>query len=706
MQISLKWIQELVNLQTVNLDDLINKLTLSGFEVENVLKVEIEDTKLTALDVSATANRSDSLSIQGLSLEIASLLNQGPKISIYSTKTYSWSKDFENFYPTKRKKTECLGFIGLIVENLSDFTSPKWLKQKLITSGISPQNNLIDFQNYIALETGYPLEFYDFQRISSNLKKTNFHFHLTNLNNFFDFAASNNLNYKLDNSILTITADELPISIAGVIQSKYTNYSNNTQALLVEGSIFNAAKIRQKSRLLGLRTDRSSRYEKSLKTTNLFKSVYRFISLLRINNKELICKLHTFEQPVPDLIQTIELNYDKIKQVLGPIQKTDENLYHYISPQLITDLLKRLQFEVIYNNKDYSWQVTIPYLRSNDITQEIDLIEEIGRIYGFNNFLTRLPEIKQIGSEDVNYQTRKKLTSCFINLGLNELIQYSLVNKKTYLENEIELVNPLARDYSYLRSSLLPNLVESIDENFKKSNLILEGFEYGHIFSRQSSSVIEEKEYVAGVFGGVKTKSNWSEKGRFLNWFEAKGKIDQLFKKLNINTYWEPYQPIKEKKIFHTYRTAQIFTRNQTKLGIFGQVSPLLAKKLNISIATYLFEFNFEVIQKQIQQNKLSYYQEYSFYPKIIKDLSFIIKDDIPFQQIEKIIRLNGSEFLKEIYLLDEYRGKSIPENHTSLCLQLVFQSNHETLKNTKVERITNHLTNLLNKKFNARIRS
>jgi len=706
MQISLKWIQELVNLQTVNLNNLINKLTLGGFEVEDVVEIEIEDAKLTALDLSTTANRSDSLSIQGLSLEIASLLNQGPRISVYSRETYSWSKDLETFYSMKLTERECLGFIGLIVENLSDFTSPKWLKQKLIISGIHPQNNLSDFQKYIALETGYPIEFYDFQRISSNLKKTSFHFHLTNAKNSFEFLANNNLNYKLDNSILMITADELPISIAGIISSKDTNYSNNTNSLLVEGSIFNAAKMRQESRLLGLRTDRSSRYEKSLKTTHLFKSLYRLISLLRINNPKLVCKLHTFEQALPDPIQIIELNYDKIKQVLGPIKKTETNSYNHISPERITDLLKRLQFELTYDNTNYSWKVKIPSLRSNDITQEIDLIEEIGRIYGFNNFLTRLPEIKKIGSEDFNYQTRKKLTSCFINLGLNELIQYSLVNKKTYLKNEIELVNPLARDYSSLRSSLLPNLLESISENLKKSNLILEGFEYGHVFSRDSLSDIEEKEYVAGVFGGVKTKSNWSEKSRLLNWFEAKGKIDLLFKKLNIITYWEPYQPIKEKEIFHSYRTAQIFTRNRIKLGIFGQVSPLLAKKLNISIATYLFEFNFEVIQKQIQINKLSLYQEYSLYPKIIKDLSFIIKDNISFHQIEKVIRLNGSEFLKEIYLLDEYRGTSIPKEHTSLCLQLVFQSNQETLKNTKVERITNHLINVLNQKFNAIIRN
>lgn len=701
MQISLKWIQELVNLQRVNLDDLINRLTLGGFEVEDVLEIEIAGTKVTTLDLSATANRSDSLSIQGLSLEIASLLDQ----TIYSSKSYSWQKELENLYSTKLTETDCLGFITLIVENLSDFTSPKWLKQKLIASGITPQNNLIDFQNYIALETGYPLELYDFEKIISKLETTNFHCHLTNLKNSFDFLASNDVNYKLDNSILTITADELPISIAGIISSKNSNYSKNSHSLLIEGSIFNATKIRQESRLLGLRTDRSSRYEKSLKNINLLKSIYRLISLLRINNPGLVSKLHTLEQPLPDPIQIIKLNYSKVKQVLGPIQKTAENSYNYLSPQIITDLLKRLQFNVDYNNADSSWQVTIPFLRNNDITEEIDLIEEIGRIYGFNNFLTRLPEIKKIGSEDSNYQTRKKLRSCFISLGLNELIEYSLVHKKTYLENEIELVNPLSKDYSYLRSSLLPNLIESIAENLKKSNQILEGFEYGHVFSTSSSSIIEETEYVAGVFGGMKTKSNWSEKSRPLNWFEAKGKIDLLFKKLNISTYWEPYQPVEEKEILHPYCSAQIFTQNRTKLGIFGQVSPLLAKKLNFSIAIYLFEFNFEVIQKQIQINKLSLYQEYSLYPKIIKDLSFIIKDDIPFNQIEKIVYLNGSEFLKEIYVLDEYRGPSIPEKHTSLCLQLIFQSNSTTLKNKKVERIINHLTNVLNKKFNAIIR-
>lgn len=709
MQISLKWVNELVNLEPVNLENLINKLTLGGFEVEEVFEIEIDNKKTVALDISATANRSDSLSIQGLSLEIAALLNHAPKVLNYSTQNCPWCQQLETVSSTDLTQKDCSGFIALTIENLNDFTSPKWLKQKLIASGITTENNLLDFQNYILLETGYPFEFYDLDKIYSKLNSYQFRLNLTSSENLTAFSASNELNYQLKNSILIVKANDLPISIAGIISSKDTSYSSNTKSLLVEGSIFNAAKIRQQSRLLGLRTDRSSRYEKSLKNTNLLESLYRLICLLRIANPKLVCRLHTLSQSTTDPSLTISLNYENIKKVLGPIKKTESNNdkdeYTYISPKKITDSLERLQFQVNYEKESHRWDITIPPLRSDDIVQEIDLIEEIGRIYGFNNFLTRLPTIKTIGLEDFYYQTRKKLTSCLINLGLNELIQYSLVNEETHLKNDIELVNPLGKDYSNLRSSLLPNLLKAVEENLKNGNSILEGFEYGHVFSNSDSSILQEKEYLGGIFGGIKIKSNWSDSSKLLNWFEAKGKIEQLFKKLNIITYWKSYKPIKKKYILHPYCTAEISLMDGTRLGIFGQVSPILAKNLNIPTDLYLFELDFELIQNQLRQNKLAVSQEYPLYPKIIKDLSFIIKNDISFSKLKKILYLNGSQFLREINLLDEYRGKSIPDEHTSLCLQLIFQSDKETLQNKKVEAIIDSLKDVLTNKFNATIR-
>jgi phenylalanyl-tRNA synthetase beta chain len=395
-----------------------------------------------------------------------------------------------------------------------------------------------------------------------------------------------------------------------------------------------------------------------------------------------------------------------VKQVLGPIQKITTINDNYISPELITEALKRLQFQVTYDSSKRNWEITIPAFRNDDIVRDIDVIEEIGRLYGFNNFLTRLPAIKNLGKEDSDYRTRKKLTSCLINLGLTELIQYSLVNQESYFKNEVELINPLVKDYSNLRSSLLPNLLKAVEENFKKGNSVLEGFEYGHIFSIDSASSIREREVVAGVFGGFPTKSNWSATNSQLSWFEAKGRMEQLFKKLTIATYWESYQPIREKNIFHFYCTAEIFLSDGTKLGIFGQVSPILAKKLNISTNIYLFELEFEPMKAQLQQNKLAVYQDYSSYPKIIKDLSFIVKDTISFSKIKEVLYLNGSQFLKEINLLDEYRGQSIPSQHTSLCLQLIFQSDLETLQTENVETILTNLTSILTNEFHATIRA
>ena len=707
MQISLKWINELVNLETENIDDLINKLTLGGFEVEDILEIDLVNEKTTALEISATANRSDSLSIQGLSLEIAALLNQIPKKSLYSTKICPWSQHFENFHSNNSIQNECLGFIAITIENLNTFVTPKWLQKKLITSGFEINNNLSDFQNYMLIETGYPIEFYDLDQIYAKLNQSQFNLILNSATTVNKFSASNGNDYLLGESTLLLQANNLPISIAGIIGSNDSACSLKSKTLLMEASIFNAAKIRQQSRKLGLRTDRSSRYEKSLKNITLLESVYRFISLLRIANPNLRCKLHTIALPKKDPIKKIKLDYKKVKQVLGPIQKTNNKSYEFVSPQIITEALKRLRFEVEYDNKNQQWDIVVPPLRTNDVVREIDIIEEIGRIYGFNNFFTRLPAIKQIGTEDVTYKLRKKITSCLNNIGLNELIQYSLINEKNYVKNEIKLINPLVKDYSNLRSSLLPNLITALEENVKKGNIILEGFEYGHVFSASllDSDQIIETEMVAGILGGTQTKSNWSDSFNQLSWFEVKGKMETFFKKLNVITYWESSKSLREKNIFHLYRTADIYLFNGTKIGRFGQISPILANKLNITRNIYLFEFNFDILKVQIQQNKLIVYNEYSLYPKIIKDLSFIIDDTISFSDIKDLLYLNGSHFLKQINLLDEYRGKSIPKQSTSLCLQLVFQSDFETLQTETVETIIANLIDVLTKKFNINIR-
>ena len=203
MQISLKWINELVNIETVNLDYLIEKLTLGGFEVEDILELEVNNQKTITLEISATPNRSDSLSIQGISREIAALLNKPYKISKGLFQNLDWKEKISNLslLSTFLKKDDCSDFIAVTLENLTNTTAPEWLKQKLIGSGITIENNLVDYQNYILLETGYPFEFYDLDKLYSGLNDSTFSLAMQSGNNNEDFEASNDLNYQIESSI-------------------------------------------------------------------------------------------------------------------------------------------------------------------------------------------------------------------------------------------------------------------------------------------------------------------------------------------------------------------------------------------------------------------------------------------------------------------------------------------------------------------------
>ena len=707
MQVPLEWIKELVDIERIELDELIERLTLGGFEVEEILEVEINNKKQTVLDISATANRSDSLSIQGISSEIASLIDKPLNQLTYTQKLSDWEQMILNQKEMMVSDLGCSTFLALEVQNIHDQTVPTWIQEKLLSCGITPTNTLVDFQTYILLETGYPFAFYDFKKIQTKVGNLPWKFSIENATTNQEFLAANDVNYTLNDSNVIIQATNFPISIAGIIENKDYICSDETNSLLIEGSIFNAAKIRQQSRNLGLRTDRSARYEKSLKQTYLIESFYRLISLLRVNNPNLTCKVYTFLQEPEQFTKVLKLKHSTIKEILGPIHIENMTSSTFISPTQVSEYLTRLNFEFSYDDSTLVWDVQIPPLRSDDITREIDLIEEVGRLHGFNNFLTTLPKITRIGTEDLSYQTRKKITSCLLNLGFNELIHYSLIgeNQFTNEPNKITLINPLLADYKNLRTTLLPTLIETVTENLKQSNQIIEGFEYGHVFSGTIPDNIKEVEHIAGIFGGITEKLSWSEPKQRLTWFEAKGKIEQLFKQLNINVYWKLASQDFSNDIFHPYRTAELYLENGTNIGKFGQIHPAYANTQGLVSEMYLFEFSLKTIQNQMQQNKLPVFEEYPTYPKIIKDLSFIIDKNISFTDLQKILYFNGTRFLVEVNLLDEYQGSSMPEDCASLCVQLIFQSKDKTLENKEIEMIISNLQSVLMKNFHAIIR-
>jgi len=382
MQISLDWVSELVNIEDVSLDNLIEKLTLGGFEVEETLELEINERKAIALDISAAANRADSLSIKGISKEIGAVLDKPYKNSRYLTNSFDCHELIKNSLQYCDELNNYSTFIAITVENITDFTILKWINEKLVCSGLQPMNNFLDFQNYILLETGYLFEFYDLNKIRFKLDYSNFDLILTKASES-SFLANNQSEYKLNKDILLLKADNLDLSIAGVIYHNEVSYTNQTKALLIEGSIFNSKKIRQQSRVLGLRTDRSARYEKGLNNSYLMEAIYRLISLLKISNPNLICKIHTASQNRKKGLTNIILKYENITEILGPIlgNSNDIDTVKYLLPNQISHYLKRLKFKFLFDEARSIWNVQIPDSRIEDITREIDLIEEIGRLH-------------------------------------------------------------------------------------------------------------------------------------------------------------------------------------------------------------------------------------------------------------------------------------------------------------------------------------
>ena len=705
MYISLDWINELVNIKSIKLNKLVDKLTLGGFEVEEIVELNINRQNKVMLDISATANRADSLSIKGIAKEISALVDKPIKQVKYIDENSKYIENFQENLLSSEEKIACSTFVALTIENLTDLTVPKWITEKLHCSGIEPANNLLDFQTYILLETGYPLEFYDLEKIQNLVKTKNFNLTLKSATKDSCFNANNDFEYKLNSDILLLEADNYPLSIAGIISNKDISYTTETKSLLVEGSVFNSKKIRQQSRFLGLRTDRSARYEKGLNNSSFNNSLVRLIQLLTVSNPQLSCKIHTTFNVEQEQLSNILLNYQNIIEILGPIHEPKTNEPINLSPIQITEYLDRLDFDYKFDKEKLIWSVQIPIVRMDDIEREIDLIEEIGRLHGFNNFVTSLPSIYKIGNEDLSYQIRKRLTGCFLNEGFNELVQYSLVNNEQKSEN-IKLVNPLMSDCSTLRTSLMPNLIKLISENLKQGNHSLEGFEFGHVFSGDINSSYVEKEVISGIFGGLTIKRNWTDSGKNLSWFEAKGKMEKVFKKLNINIFWKNSTLVEDGNFLHPYRTAELYLMNNVKLGVFGQIHPVFAKDNNISSELFLFEMDLENFKEEFQNQMLSLYRPYSLYPKITKDLSFIVNRNISFSQIKKTIIRHGTNFLNNVTLLDEYRGNSIPKNQTSLCLQLTFQSDTKTLLTKEIDDILQNLETVLTKEYAITLRA
>ncbi len=665
--------------------------------------LDLEDV---ILDLTATANRADALSMVGVAREVAALtgaslrLPEAPELSIPSGSGRLTLKISE--------PSACPAYIGTVIEGVKIAPSPDWLQRRLEAAGVRPINNVVDVTNYVLLEWGQPLHAFDRDRLFAVTGGDSLTLGVRFAKNGESLKTLDGQTRTLQSQTLLITAQDKPVALAGVMGGEETEVHDGTQNLILEAALFEPATIRRSARSMSLRTEASTRYERSVNQAELGVACRRAIALLQ----ELASGTPT-AQEIADTrshpstwARSIELRLDRINQILGSVdlgEDTGEILASDVE-RILTALgckLKRQESE-----GSVQWTVTVPPYRYRDLEREIDLIEEVARLYGYDNFCEELPDKTEPGYLSLEQLLMRQLREAFRAAGLTELVQYSLVKPKDKHENQIRLANPLLIEYSALRTDLLSGLIDAFQYNLEQGNGSLNGFEIGRIFWREEEG-LEETDAVAGILGGDPTQGRWVRAGREspITWYEAKGMLESVFQRLGLNDV--EYQPNRQDERFHPGRTASLWLQGD-RLGNFGQLHPLLRQERGLPDAVYAFELDLDVMLDALDQDeKLTpRFQAYSTYPAADRDIAFFAPVKVSVAEIERATQKAAGTLLESVQLFDEYQGESVPEGKRSLAFRLVYRASDRTLVDEEVESVHQKVREALVEKFGVSLRS
>nr|WAM62552.1 phenylalanyl tRNA synthetase beta subunit [Costaria costata] len=764
MYISLKWLQELIGLQNLTLIDLVNRLTLAGFEIESIEKKKIFKSNDLILDISFTANRADVSNMRGLITEIIALFNSNlllqtpanikPLILLNSYKKtlnsiqsfysksinyrallksqnlecfkhyrvlrweyslwerYLQKKSFSNVIKNLTSENllhsgECVTLFNIKSQKLRIKESPYWIKKRLLLMGFKPVNNVIDTINYLLIETGQVFFAYDLETLQELTGTSDIVFLPNYVKEKSLFPIEESKTIELTRNVLVLNIKNKIFSIAGLLQNYQTLVNTDTSYVILQYGLYDSKEIKKSSKILGIRTDYSIKLEKQTDLNLIEQAHLRLMHIFwtqdikfeqTSSNKNLFFSLKKssslLSRYVKQSEKSIKIVYENLKRLTGPSNTNTE----LSNSQIITNL-KLLNFKVRFETGENCY-LFIPLTRRLDIEREVDVIEEVVRTIGFNKFEPLTLQNEQIGYLTKIEKLKRRLRNYFINLGFNESIHSILMKKNS--EDEIKLKNPLFNESSALRLSLLDGLIEKIQFNQKNIGQSFETFELGRVYKLLLDGDKKEVEVISGVFGGKNFRSNWGSENSTINWFEAKGLLENLFEKLNIpaSIYWNPVNNYATK--FHPNLTTELFIGNQ-KLGVFGQIHPTLALKNNINKKIYLFEMDIEVLNHFSQSKTLINYLPYSSYPISNVDLSFIVKKSIFSQEIEQIISTFGQPLLKTVNLFDYYSKEPIKKGYCSLSFKLQFQSKNRTLSSDEVEELINPIIFYLEKYYDIK---
>jgi phenylalanyl-tRNA synthetase beta chain len=651
------------------------------------------------LDVTATANRADALSMVGIAREVAALT--GAKLTLPEPGEVSIS---QGAFPLALKISDtqaCPAYIGTVIDQVKIAPSPEWLQQRLRAAGVRPINNVVDITNYVLLEWGQPLHAFDRDRLQSVAGSDSLTIGVRFANPGETLKTLDGQTRTLSTQNLLITANNKPVALAGVMGGEETEVHDGTQNLLLEAALFDSVAIRRSSRSVGLRSEASGRYERGVNRAELEVATRRALSLIsELAFGTIATQEIADSRPDPSTwTHSIELRLDRVNQVLGPIDLGDQT--GEIQGEDVERILTALGCQVTPID-DRTWTVSVPPYRYRDLEREIDLIEEIARLYGYDKFYDTLPEKSEAGYLPLEQELIRKLRASLRAEGLTELIHYSLV--KPGEDRQIVLANPLFVEYSALRTDLISGLIDAFQYNLEQGNGSLNGFDIGRIFWHEEG--LQEGEAIAGIMGGDTSNSKWtrSDRDQPMTWFEAKGILESVFQQLGLQV---EYQSDRRDSRLHPGRTASLWVRGNS-LGIFGQLHPQLRREKGLPDSVYVFQLDLDVLLNYLDEDEILVppFKPYSTYPAADRDIAFFAPVKVTVAEIEKAITKAGKDLLESVELFDEYRGENVPQGQRSLAFRLIYRASDRTLTDTEVEPVHNKVREALVEKFGVSLRS
>lgn len=647
-----------------------------GKDIKEVLGL---DDKIVEFEI--TNNRPDCLSILGIAREAAATF--GKVMQYPSTEVLGKNENVSDYISVSVKDADlCPRFAVKVVKNVEIKNSPAWMQERLVKAGIRPINNIVDITNYVMLETGQPMHAYNLNMLKDNK------IIVRRAEKDEKIVTLDETERNLDESVLVIADGKKAIGIAGIMGGYNSEISEDTRTVVFESASFDSVNIRLSSKKLGLRTEASSRFEKGLDAEIVSYAMNRACHLVEMMNAGEVVGEMIDLYPIKKERRYMTLRPDRVKWLLGVDIPIDT----------IKKILHSLEFEV---SGEENLEIGIPTFR-DDVTMEADLIEEIARLYGYNNIPSKLMDttftqggrnskqiICDIAKDNMEAQ------------GLYETYTYSFVSPSVFnqinlkaessLRKAIKIINPLGEEQSIMRTTIIPNMLDVISRNFNKK--IMEGmfYELSKVYLAEElplKDLANERETLTiGIYGDK-------------DFYDLKGIIENLLEGLNINKY--RILPSNHES-FHPGRTAELLINNK-RIGYLGEVHPEVLDNYDIPTRVYIAELDFEEIY---QQTDLTIkFKPLPKYPSIERDIAVVVAEEITAGQVEEIIRNKGGKLVSEVKLFDIYRGSQVEEGYKSMAYSIEYRSDEKTLNEEDITKIHSKILNSLANQVGAALRS